>query len=96
MDRFEQAMQQMKQMTEEDRMKIIESKKKLCICSGCPTYNKCASENKELLYCALGKSPLCITEENNCICPTCPLTEQMGLNHQYFCTRGPEREQRGM
>lgn len=29
-------MQQMAQMTQEDVMKMIESKKKLCICSGCP------------------------------------------------------------
>jgi hypothetical protein len=36
MDRFEQAMQQMAQMTQEDRMKMIESKKKLCICDGRP------------------------------------------------------------
>ena len=96
MDKFEQAMQQMAQLTKEERMKMIESKKKLCTCGGCPTYNDCARENKELLYCALGKSPTCITEENGCICPGCPLTEQMGLKHEFFCTRGSEREQRGM
>ncbi len=49
MGKFEQAMQQMPQMTEEGRMKMIESKRKLCICGGCPTYNDCARENKELL-----------------------------------------------
>jgi hypothetical protein len=44
-DKFEQAMQQMRQMTKEDRMKMIESKKELCICGGCPTYNDCARES---------------------------------------------------
>ena len=96
MDKFEQIMQQMAEITEEDRMKMIESRKMLCICGGCPTYTDCARENKELLFCALGKSPTCITDEVGCICPECPLTEQMGLKHQFFCTRGSEKEQRGM
>ncbi len=86
----------MAQMTKEDMMKMVESKKKLCTCAECPTYNECARENEELLYCALGKSQNCITEESGCICPSCPLTEQMGLNHQFFCTRGSEKEQREM
>jgi hypothetical protein len=96
MDKFEQAMRQMAQMTDEDRMKMIEDKRKVCICGGCPTYNNCARKVNELLYCALGKSPACIREENDCICSGCPLTEQMGLKHQFFCTRGSEKEQRGM
>lgn len=49
MDKLEQSMQQMAQMTEEDRMKMIESKKKLCICGGCPIYNDRARKNKDLL-----------------------------------------------
>lgn len=96
MDEFEQAMQQMAQMTDDDKMSMVESKRKLCICDDCPSYNYCARENNELLYCILGKSPVCITEENGCICPSCPLTEQMGLKDDFFCTRGAEKEQRGM
>ena len=94
LDKFEQAMEQMSQMTQEDRMKMVESKKKLCVCGGCPTYNDCARKKKELLFCALGKSQVCITEERGCICPSCPLTEQMGLKNQFFCTRGSEKDQR--
>ncbi len=96
MDKFEQAMEMMAKMSEGEMMKMIADKKKLCICEGCPSYNDCAKEKKELLYCALGKSPDCIIEEVACICPDCPVTEQMGLKHEYFCTRGSEREQRGM
>ncbi|UCE96996.1 MAG: DUF2769 domain-containing protein [Candidatus Bathyarchaeota archaeon] len=83
-------------MGEEERMKAIETKKEICVCGGCPSYNDCAREKKELLYCALGKSATCITDEAGCICPNCPVTEQMGLTHDYFCTKGSEREQRGM
>lgn len=96
MDKFEKAMQMMAKMSGNERMKMIETNKKLCICEGCPSYNECAGEKKELLYCALGKSPKCITKEVSCICPDCPMTEQMGLKYDYFCTRGSEKEQRGM
>ena len=96
MDKFEQTVQQMSQMKKEDRMKMTEDKKKLCICGGCPTYNDCAKNNNELLYCALDKSSTCITEELGCICPSCPVTEMMGLVKEFFCTRGSEIEQRGM
>ncbi len=85
----------MAKMTKQKMMKIVESNKELCICGDCPTYNDCARDNQELLYCTLSKSPMCITEEAGCICPACPITEQMGLKHEYFCTRGSEKEQRG-
>ncbi|UCC57906.1 MAG: DUF2769 domain-containing protein [Candidatus Bathyarchaeum sp.] len=96
MDKFEQMMQMMSQMTEEERMKAMEANKALCTCPGCPTYNECAQKKGELFYCAMGASPTCITEELGCICPACPITEKMGLTHEYFCVKGTEREQRGM
>ena len=83
-------------MNEQDRNKMFEEKKKLCVCCGCPTYNDCAKENNELLYCALGKSSICITKEAGCICATCVVADQMGLVKEFFCTRGSELEQRGM
>ncbi|UCG37560.1 MAG: DUF2769 domain-containing protein [Candidatus Bathyarchaeota archaeon] len=86
----------MAKMSGEEMQKAIEAKKKLCICRDCPSYNECAKESNELLYCAIGKSPKCITGEVGCICPGCPVTEQMGLKSEYFCTRGSEKEQRGM
>ncbi|MFB0522976.1 MAG: DUF2769 domain-containing protein [Candidatus Bathyarchaeia archaeon] len=96
MDKFGQIMQQMAGLTDEERMQMVESKKELCICGDCPSYNDCASESRELLHCALGKSSYCIVEETGCICPSCPVTGQMGLKYEYFCTRGSEREQRRM
>ena len=48
MDKFEKMMQLMSQMTEEERMKMIEANKSLCICPDCPTYNECAQEKGEL------------------------------------------------
>jgi hypothetical protein len=96
MDKFEETMQMMSRMTEEERKKATKSDKALCVCPNCPTYNECAQEKGELLYCRLGKSPACITEELGCICPSCPVVEKMGLKNEYFCTKGTEKEQRGM
>lgn len=96
MDKFEQAMQHMAKMSQQEITNMIESNKKLCICPECPTYNNCARKQNELLYCIVGKSPSCITKQVECICPTCPITEQLGLTRTFFCMKGTEKEQRGM
>lgn len=96
MDKFEQLIQQMEKMTEKQMAKMIENSKSLCVCPSCPTYNECAGEKKELLFCALGKSPACITNGVECICPDCPITSQMGLKHNLFCVQASERELRGI
>ena len=94
MDKFELMMQQIPKLSEEDQAKKIDDQKKLCICEGCPTYNECAGTKDELLYCVLGKSPNCIDKEVTCLCPDCPISEQLGLTKQFFCTRGSEKAQR--
>ena len=96
MDKFEEAMDSMKNMNEEDRVKMIEAKKGECICAGCPSYNECAKEEKQLLFCALGKSNGCINEEKGCTCPQCPITPEMGLKNEFYCTKGSEKERRNL
>ena len=83
-------------MTEKERNKAIEENKRLCICPGCATYNECAKEKSELVYCILGKSQACIIKESGCICPACPITDTMNLTMDYFCTKGTESQQKGM
>ncbi len=64
---------------------------KQCICKMCPSYFDC----QELIaYCLAqtGKS-VCITVEQGCICPGCPVQEKMLFRNQYYCTRGNEKEQ---
>lgn len=91
MDKFEQIMSQ---IVKDELMYKIEDYKSLCICPSCPTYSKCAQEKGELLYCLLGKSPMCITEEMGCICPACPVWEKTDFKNEYYCTKGTEKEQR--
>lgn len=94
MGKFEEMLQSMKKMTPAE---VAEAEKKLaalCTCPACPTYNKCAKNAKEILYCVNGKSFMCISEEKDCICPSCPVAAEAGLKHKYFCTKGSEKAQR--
>jgi hypothetical protein len=94
MDMFDTQMQALAKMSKEDQAKTISELMGMCICPSCPTYNACAKNAKEGLYCALGKSFMCISEEKGCNCPTCPVKSKMGLKYKSFCTRGQEQAQR--
>ncbi len=73
----------------------MEEKKKMavsmCICKQCPSFMECG---ESIGYCfpTIGKSN-CIKDEKGCICGSCPVTTQLGLKHDYYCTRGSEKEQ---
>lgn len=94
MDLFEEKMRAMKEMAPENRMEMVKNLKSRCPCPTCPSYNTCAKEAGETLFCATGKSFMCISEEKSCICPTCPITKELGLKHTFFCIRGAEKAQR--
>jgi len=66
----------------------------VCICDACPTYNACATGAGERLYCLAGKSFHCITEDLGCICPSCPVVDELGLDYLTFCLLGSEADQR--
>lgn len=65
----------------------------LCLCAMCPSFVACG---EDIAYCftAKGKST-CIREEKGCLCPGCPVLEEEGFQHVYYCTRGNESEQSG-
>jgi hypothetical protein len=93
MDKWEQVMQTMMAMPEEERMKHMKKLMGMCICGDCPTY-KGTGETK-ILFCGSGGSQV-ITEEKECTCGACPVTPQTGLTRLYYCTRGNEAQQRGI
>ncbi len=86
MDRFDQLVP-----TLAAKAKEMEGK---CLCPGCPTYTECAKGAGELMYCLNGQSFHCITEDLGCVCPACPLTEELGLLNLTFCLLGSETSQR--
>ncbi|QSZ67323.1 DUF2769 domain-containing protein [Methanofollis aquaemaris] len=94
MDTFEEKVRAMKNMAPEEVQAAVEKLKSMCVCQGCPSYNRCAKEGNESLFCSSGKSFMCISDEKSCICPTCPVPKEMGLKYTFFCTRGAEKAQR--
>ena len=44
MDKFDQLIEELKQMTYNDRNNTVKKYKESCICETCPTYNKCAAD----------------------------------------------------
>jgi hypothetical protein len=95
MEKFLEIAKSMEGMSQEEIAKSLEAKKSICICGDCPSYDECTKNKEELLYCATGKSECTITMKG-CVCPSCPVTSDMGLTHSYFCSRGSEKQQRGM
>ncbi|MDI6719993.1 MAG: DUF2769 domain-containing protein [Methanomicrobiales archaeon] len=94
MDKFEQILLSMKEMSPEDLKKTLEDRRNMCLCPGCPTYTRCAKEADEKFFCNTGKSFMCIDTEVACLCPTCPVWTDMGLKYKFFCTRSSEKAQR--
>jgi hypothetical protein len=97
MDKFEQLIHDVGEMSESEQNKTIDKYKGSCICTTCPTWNKCAEEANEKLFCVTGKSINCITEPKGCMCPTCPLAKSLdvGVKYNTYCLKGSEMEQRG-
>jgi hypothetical protein len=93
-DKFEQIAKAMKTMTPAEMSAAVEKYKGMCTCPTCPTYTGCAKKANETLFCATGRSFMCITFEKQCICPTCPVTPELGLKNTSYCTKGSEKAQR--
>lgn len=94
MNTFEEKVRAMKGMTPEEVQAALERLKSMCACPSCPSYNRCAKNGEERLFCSTGRSFMCISDEKSCICPTCPVGKELGLKYTFFCTRGAEKAQR--
>jgi hypothetical protein len=62
---------------------------KTCICGSCPSYVKCG---EAWAYCLIesGKSK-CITVEQGCVCPACPVQMELSYTNEYYCTKGSNK-----
>lgn len=54
-----------------------------CICAECPSFVDC---EEPIAYCVVGVSK-CIKTEQGCICPGCPVYEELQLDSYYYCIR---------
>jgi hypothetical protein len=89
MDKWEEMMEKMQDMSEEERGKQTERLKSMCICRNCPSY--LGTGEAKVLFCSIGKSSM-ITMEKGCVCGGCPVFQHMGLTNLYYCTKGSEAE----
>ncbi|MDP2796355.1 MAG: DUF2769 domain-containing protein [Methanoregula sp.] len=94
MDAFEQWMDNSWQKNAHDRKESMLIKKAACICPACPSHTNKSSDDKELIYCITGKSPLCTAEVRDCSCTKCSVTAELGLIYHDFCFTGNEAAQR--
>jgi hypothetical protein len=62
-----------------------------CVCRTCPSYFDCG-EPIAFCFAETGKSA-CISHENGCVCPGCPVQAEMGFGHDYYCIYGSEKAQ---
>jgi hypothetical protein len=61
-----------------------------CICRVCPTYYACG---EKIAFCMPeARKSQCIKIESGCICPGCPVQEEMNFKHEFYCVRGNELE----
>ncbi len=58
-----------------------------CLCPGCPTYDDCMAEAKEVLFCARGKTS-CKPAAKSCLCGDCPVWVVNSLGDYYYCLQG--------
>lgn len=96
MDKFEKLIEELNELSNKERDERIEIIGKDCVCSTCPSYNQCAKDNNEFLFCVRGKSDSCITEKKGCMCPTCPIAAkyEIGVLRNFYCVNGSELDQR--
>jgi len=94
MNTFEQIMQNLASMPKDERAKLIDAQKAHCICVECPSYTDCAKNSQEVFFCGIGQSFTCISQDKGCICPTCPVTANLGLKYKDYCLKGSEKSQR--
>ena len=76
MDSFENMVRNQVGMTPEEQKAGMNMTRDKCLCPDCPGYTSCAEKGGELVFCATGRSFVCITKDRGCICPDCPVTPE--------------------
>jgi hypothetical protein len=94
MNTFEKKFREIRELPPVEQARMMATYRSMCVCPVCPNHNTCAMSKHEWFYCFTGRSFLCIDFERTCNCPTCPVFQETGLKHEFYCTRGTEAAQR--
>jgi hypothetical protein len=96
MDKFDQTMKELKDLSPADKTKKVQTFLDKCACPTCPTYTECSKNDQEGIFCMMGNSFRCINEIKGCNCPTCPVENDLSMKDNMYCMRGSEFENRYM
>jgi hypothetical protein len=93
---FETLIAELEGLSTDEKADMIKKLEGDCVCPTCPTYNDCAKDKGENVFCITGESQDCINMELGCLCPTCPLAQKykIGMMYNFYCQRGTETKQR--
>ena len=91
MDRFESEIKRLESLPPEELERWMRDMTQLCRCPDCATYTECNADNREMLFCYLGKSTGCQMPSRTCDCPVGGVTDELGLKYSFYCRMGPER-----
>ncbi|MFA5024757.1 MAG: DUF2769 domain-containing protein [Patescibacteria group bacterium] len=73
-------------METQKNLKNTPANRAICACVNCPSYNDCAREKAELLFCAAEIGPgTCDYKMNGCLCGPCPIHREYDLKSGYYC-----------
>lgn len=71
-------------------IKVVKNKENLskCNCPNCPSYNQCAREKFESLYCSsdVDRSD-CNFKMAGCVCGVCSVHRENDLDSGYYCMK---------
>jgi hypothetical protein len=81
---------ELESMPERSFDKWVFSEMDLCQCPDCTTFNECAKNSGERLYCVVTRSPFCIEKKKGCLCLDCPVAQELGFEKTYHCLNGAE------
>ena len=88
MNTFEKKLWEIRALPPFEQAQVMAKYSNTCICPVCPNHNTCAMSRHEWFYCFNGRSFFCIDFERTCICSSCPVAKELGIQQSFFLYPG--------
>ncbi len=94
-DKWAEIQRMYAKMDVESQEEVMRENCQLCRCAECPSYNICAGDKGEKVFCILSASG-CISDLKGCLCADCCVAQRMGMTTSRYCVEGTEATRRGL
>ncbi len=94
-DKWAEIQRMYAKMDIEEQEDVMRENCDLCRCVDCPSYNICARDKGEKVFCILSGSG-CISDLKVCVCEDCEVAQRMGMTDSRYCVEGTETARRGL